>query len=97
MIGSGLSGIIRLQLSRPGNDFLTEHFYNVVLTGHGLIIIFWFVIPVLIGGFGNWFIPLILGGSDIAYPKINNASLWLLPTSLILLVVSTFLEGVGTG
>jgi len=39
-VGSGISGIIRLQLSKPGNDFLTDHLYNVIVTGHGLIMIF---------------------------------------------------------
>lgn len=48
-----MSVIIRLQLSSPGNTFLVDHIYNVIITGHGLVIIFWFIIPVLIGGFGN--------------------------------------------
>lgn len=53
LVGSAMSGLIRLQLSKPGNDFMTGHLYNVVITSHGLVIIFWFVMPVLIGGFGN--------------------------------------------
>lgn len=74
LVGSSMSGMLRLQLSKPGNDFLTDHFYNVILTGHGLIMIFWFIMPVLIGGFGNWFIPLLVGRVDMSYPRLNNLS-----------------------
>lgn len=48
-----MSVLIRLQLSGPNNNFLVDHIYNVIITGHGLVIIFWFIMPVLIGGFGN--------------------------------------------
>jgi len=53
LVGGGMSVLIRLQLSGPGNNFLVDHLYNVIITGHGLVIIFWFIMPVLIGGFGN--------------------------------------------
>lgn len=53
LVGAGFSTILRLQLSKPGNDFVTGHLYNVILTAHGLIMVFWFIIPSLIGGFGN--------------------------------------------
>ncbi len=57
--------MVRLQLSVPGNDFLTEHLFNRVVTAHAFIIIFFMVMPILIGGFGNWFIPLLLGSLDV--------------------------------
>ena len=53
LVGVSMSAIIRIQLSSGGNDFVTEHFYNVLITGHGLIIVFFMAMPVIIGGFGN--------------------------------------------
>ena len=98
IIGTVLRIIIRTELRFPGVNIIREKAYNVVITSHGLIIIFFFVIPVIIGGFGNWLIPLIIGCADIAFPRLNNFSFWLLPPRFLLLIIRSLVEsGVGRG
>lgn len=73
-------------------------FYNSVVTAHALLIIFFIVIPALIGGFGNWMIPLLLITTDLIYPRVNRFSYWLIPFRFWFLISSIFIGiGAGTG
>jgi cytochrome c oxidase subunit I len=112
IIGGGISGLMRLELAEPGIQYLQSwasmmagkeasmdeayHMWNVLITAHGLIMVFFMVMPAIIGGFGNWFVPLMIGAPDMAFPRMNNISFWLTVVAFIMLLGSSFVPG-GTG
>ena len=112
IIGGAISGLMRLELAYPGIQYLQTwssmmagkeasmdeayHMWNVLITAHGLIMVFFMVMPAIIGGFGNWFIPIMIGAPDMAFPRMNNISFWLTVVAFIMLLGSSFVPG-GTG
>lgn len=100
MVATAMSVIIRLELSGPGPMFLhgNNQVFNVLVTGHAIAMIFLFVMPFLIGGFGNYFLPIMIGGVDMAFARLNNISFWCLPPALVCVIASLLIEtGAGTG
>jgi cytochrome c oxidase subunit 1 len=94
IIGGMLSIGMRLELQEPGLQYFSNpQAYNVFVTGHGLIMVFFVIMPTLIGGFGNWFVPVMIGAPDMAFPRLNNISFWLIVAAFGLLILSLFSEG----
>ena len=113
VIGGAISGVMRLELAHPGIQYLgavaeflsgkpaemndSLHLWNVLITAHGLIMVFFMVMPAIIGGFGNWFVPLMIGAPDMAFPRMNNVSFWLTVAGFCSLMISAFVPGDATG
>ena len=98
-VGGILSMIMRAQLMYPHNHLVTSGSeWNSIITAHGLLMIFWMVMPALIGGMGNWFVPMMIGAPDMAFPRLNNMSFWFLAAGFIFIMLGlTIGEGTGAG
>src|SRR6266702_2151919 len=87
-----LALLMRTELARPGTQFLSARAYNQVFTEHGTLMIFLFIFPML-AGFGNYFVPLQIGALDMAFPRVNALSFWLLPVGGLTLLLGFLAKG----
>ena len=93
-VGGAMALVIRAELFQPGLQVVSPHFFNQMTTLHALVMIFGAVMPAFTG-FANWQIPLMVGAPDMALPRLNNWSFWLLPFAFIMLLSSLFVPGGG--
>src|SRR5271170_1066287 len=91
VLGGGLAMMIRWQLAFPGA--ISEADYNVVLTMHATIMVFFVIIPLLVGAFGNYLIPLKIGANDMAFPFLNGLAFWLALAAGSIMIAGFFLVG----
>jgi cytochrome c oxidase subunit 1 len=93
-VGGAMALYVRAELAVPGIQFENPHFFNQMTTVHALVMVFGMIMPAF-AGFANWLIPLMIGAPDMALPRLNNWSFWLLPFAAALLVMTLFFDGGG--
>ncbi|MGY1426281.1 cytochrome c oxidase subunit I [Lysobacter sp. A289] len=96
LIGAAFSIVIRSELAQPGLQFVDPQFFNQMTALHGLVMIFGGVMPAFVG-LANWMIPLQIGAPDMALPRMNNWSFWILPFAFAMLLMTLFLPGGAMG
>ncbi|MFN3842818.1 MAG: cytochrome c oxidase subunit I [Rehaibacterium terrae] len=94
LIGGAMALVIRAELFQPGLQFVHPEFFNQMTTVHALVMIFGAVMPAFVG-LANWMIPLMIGAPDMALPRMNNWSFWIMPFAFALLLMTLFMPGGG--
>ena len=95
-VGGTLALVIRAELFEPGLQFVEPEFFNQMTTLHGLIMVFGVIMPAFVG-LANWMVPMMIGAPDMALPRMNNWSFWLLPGAFGLLIASLIMSLMGMG
>ena len=93
LIGGLMAVAMRAELATPDPDIVDPNLYNALMTNHGTIMIFLWIVPSAIGGFGNYLVPLMVGARDMAFPKLNAIAFWLNPPAAALLAASFYFGG----
>ncbi|MBI5040119.1 MAG: cytochrome c oxidase subunit I [Gammaproteobacteria bacterium] len=91
-VGGAMAMVIRAELFQPGLQFVNPMFFNSMTTMHALVMIFGAVMPAFVG-LANWLIPMMIGGPDMALPRMNNWSFWILPFAFAMLLSTLFMDG----
>jgi len=92
-LGGIISWLLRLEMCIDRNNFIfNNHFFNVLTTAHAVVIVFFFLIPSLISGFGNMMLPMFCNVPDMAFPRMNNLSYWLITPALVIILISSVVE-----
>ena len=94
IVGGALAMVIRAELFQPGLQLVEPQFFNSMTTVHALVMIFGAVMPAFTG-LANWLIPMMIGAPDMALPRLNNFSFWILPFAFTLLLSTFFMQGGG--
>jgi cytochrome c oxidase subunit 1 len=94
LIGGAMAMVIRAELFQPGLQVVDPQFFNTMTTMHGLIMVFGAIMPAWVG-IGNWMIPMMVGAPDMALPRMNNWSFWILPFAGTMLLSTLLMEGGG--
>jgi cytochrome c oxidase subunit 1 len=92
ILGGSFAMIIRAELFQPGLQIVDPNFFNQMTTMHGLVMVFGAIMPSFVG-LANWLIPMMIGAPDMALPRMNNWSFWILPPTFLMLASSLFMEG----
>ena len=92
LLGGAFALVIRAELFEPGMQIVNPEFFNQMTTMHGLVMVFGAVMPAFVG-LANWMLPMMVGAPDMALPRMNNWSFWLLPFAFLMMVMTLFMEG----
>jgi len=92
LVGGTMAFVIRAELFQPGLQLIDPNFFNQMTTMHGLIMVFGAIMPAFVG-LANWLVPMMIGAPDMALPRVNNWSFWLLPFAFGMLFCTLFMEG----
>jgi cytochrome c oxidase subunit 1 len=97
LVGGLFAMLIRIELFEPGQTIMNAETYNKVFTLHGIIMVFLFIIPSIPAALGNFFLPIMIGSKDVAFPRLNIASYYLWVTGAVFTLAAILLNGIDTG